>query len=224
MGLDGQTVTQPYTSGSNALILSNVSYNAPGQNWTLTPTHTANTIDINFSGSADPIAGAGAYTGDGVASPYWNNVTANTSNLVTSNGQVSTGVGISFADSGTYSAPTTPALLGQFLLALSSSTQTATLTGLTPNGHYQLYLYGQNGSYNSRGATFSITTGSGSPAVGSNASTANAANGNAFVENKNYVVFTAIATSTGTLGISWTQPPAGGGEGDFNGLQLVPTN
>ena len=224
MGLDGQTVAQPYTSGSNALILSNVNYNAPGQNWTLTPTNTANTIDVNFSGSADPLAGAGAYTGDGVTSPYWNNVTANTTNLVTSNGQVTTGVGISFADSGTYSAPTTPALLGQFLLALSSSTQTATLTGLTPNGHYQLYLYGQNGSYNNRGATFSITTGSGLPAAGSNASTINAANGNAFVENKNYVVFNAVATSAGTLGISWTQPPAGGGEGDFNGLQIVPTN
>ncbi len=187
----------------------------------LVPT-SQNTIDLNFSGGADPITGLGAYTGDGLTNPHWNNVTANTSTLVTSDGAAATGVAVSFTDSGTYSAPTTPALLGQFLLALRSSTQTVTLTGLKPSGNYQLYLYGENGSYKGRGATFSITTGSGSPAFGSNASTANVAN-NSFEENVNFVVFDVTATSSGTLAIGWTQPPAGGGEGDFNGLQLVPT-
>ncbi len=193
---------------------------------TLTITATAdavNTIDVNFSGSADPITGVGAYTGDGLGTPEWNNVTANTSALVTTNGAAATGVGLSLTDNGTYSASTTPALLGKFLLALNSSKQTVTLTGLKANGTYQLYLYGENGNYKSRGATFSITTGTGSPASGSNAATANVAN-SAFVENVNYVVFNVTATSTGTLAIGWTQPTAGGGEGDFNGLQIVPTN
>ena len=193
-------------------------------NLTVTAAASAvNTIDINFSGSADPITGVGAFTGDGLSSPVWNNVTAATSTLLTSNGVAATGVGVSFTDSGTYSSATTPSLFSQALQALSSSKQTVTLTGLTPNGNYLLCLYGQNGNSKSKGATFSVTTGSGSPVVGSNASTANVTN-STFVENVNYVVFNANANSAGTLAIGWTQPPAGGGEGDFNGLQLVPTS
>jgi hypothetical protein len=179
------------------------------------------TIDINFSGSVHIVTGSGAYTGDGVGSPTWNNVTANTSTLYNSDGSAATGVGVSFTQDGTYAATTTPDLLSNFLLALSSNTRTVTISGLSANGNYQLYLYGQNGAYNSRGATFSISTGSGSPAAGSNASTANASNGNAFVENVNYVVFNVTANGSGTVAINWTQPPSGGGEGDFNGLQIV---
>ena len=206
------SATNAYGTGTATLTL------------TLTATASAvNTIDLNFSGGADPITGVGAYTGDGLTSPRWNNVTGPASTLFTSNGAAAPGVGVSFTDSATFTSVTTPALFSQLLLALNSSTQTVTLTGLTPNGNYQLYLYGQNGSYKNRGATFSITTGSGFPAAGSNASTANVSN-SAFVENVNYVIFNVNATSAGTLGIGWTQPPAGGAEGDFNGLQLVPTS
>ena len=216
----------PSTPGTYPITLS--ATNTAGTstatlNLTVTATASSvNTIDLNFSGGADPITGVGAYTGDGLSSPDWNNLTGATSTLLTSNGAAATGVGVSFTDSATFTSVTTPTLFSQFLQALSSSTQTVTLTGLTPNGNYQLYLYGQNGNSKNLGATFSITTGSGSPATGSNASTANVAN-TGFVKNVNYVVFNVNATTTGTLAIGWTQPLAGGGEGDFNGLQLVPT-
>jgi hypothetical protein len=185
-------------------------------------------IDINFSGSSDTITSPGAYTGDNIVSPTWNNVTANTSSLLKSDGTPATGVGVHLTDSGTYAISNTPSLLSDFLLALGSSTQTATITGLTPSNTYQFYLYGQNGGDNDRGATFSITTGTGSPASGSSAAAVNVANnGDAFVENANYVIFNVTPNSSGTVGISWSEPPTAlvspNTEGDFNGIQIINT-
>ena len=34
LGANGQTITPPYTSGSNAVILSTANYSVPGENWT----------------------------------------------------------------------------------------------------------------------------------------------------------------------------------------------
>ena len=231
-GLSVNTTTGVISGTPTTVGNSSVALSATNANGTSTATlslsvaataDAVDTIDVNFSGGSDTITGVGAYIGDGQASPKWNNVRGATSILFTSNNVAADGVGLSFTDSGTNSATTTPSLLSQMLQALSSSTQTVTLTGLTPNGSYQLYLYGQNGYYKSRGATFSITTGSGAPAAGSNAATANVSN-SSFVKNVNYVIFNVNANSAGTLGISWTQPLAGGGEGDFNGFQLVPTS
>jgi len=197
--------------------------------WLLCASALAQTIDINFSGTAYSINGQqGVYTGDGVASPVWNDVTSPTSSLVYSDGSPATGVAISFTNDGLHNLATTPNLLSWYFLA-ENDTKTVTLTGLTPNGNYQLYLYGQNGGYAYRGTIFSITQGSGVPATGSGDSTTGFGTGS-FALGVNYVVFNAVADGTGTLTISYTANPekAPAGQysgvntyGIFNGLQIT---
>ena len=94
---------------------------------------------------------------------------------------------------------------------------------MSDGGSYQLYLYGGSGSYNNAITNYAITTGTGTVAAGSNAGVVNVANGNVgFTENTNYVVFNAVATPTGTLGITYSTG-TGGTEADINGLQVVST-
>ncbi len=192
-----------------------------------------------YSGQAGSFSGhQGAYTADGVAAPTWNvlfetntSSSGSMSNLLASNSTATTPVAtteaVSFASSGTYSNGTTPNnnLLDGFLVFSG----TVTLTGLTDNGKYQLYLYGQNGGFDNNGAKFSISTGTGTPATGSNAIAANPATvSGTFQENANYVIFNAQANATGTLAVNWAAPGVtnsgttnGGYEGDFNGLQVI---
>ena len=199
----------------------------------------ADVVDIQFAGTG-VYAGAagsfsgneGAYTGDGVVAPTWNVLTVankgtsgSMSNLVASDGTATTEA-VSFTASGSYDSgfqQTSPNnnLLDGFLLSAGPST--VTLTGLTANGNYQLYLYGQNGGFNNNGATFSVSIGTGSPITGSNAVTANpSASSGTFQENANYVIFSATANASGTLGVNWITTP-GKSEGDFNGLQVIST-
>lgn len=210
------------------------------------------TVNIQFEGvnpvnSTDSFSGQqGAYTADGVASPTWNvfgSYQGTGTSLMDSSGNTTSST-VSYISNGNgyYNYQlSTPAnnLLSGWLIDISS--ETVTLNGLTDNGTYQLYLYGEPGAYstwgdgNSRGTMFSITTGSGAPAVGSNAYTlqkalAGSAAGT-FTENTNYVIFNATANAAGTLGITWTVTPGGtvqavgenGESGSFNGLQLVST-
>ncbi len=198
----------------------------------------ANVVNIQFagtgvySGAAASYSGnEGAYTGDGVVAPTWNVLTVankgtsgSMSSLVASDGTATTEA-VSFSASGSYDSgynQTSPnnSLLDGFLVTGG----TVTLTGLTNNGNYQLYLYGQNGGYNNNGATFSISTGTGTSATGSNAVTKNpSASSGTFQENANYVIFNATANASGTLGINWAAT-AGTTEGDFNGLQVISTS
>jgi hypothetical protein len=188
------------------------------------------------SGSSDPIktlnvalavssftSSLGAYTGDGQSSPTWNpiNSTPVSSGLVNSDGSSISGVTLSYTRSGTYSSGVvTPPIFQYFFLVTSSSTQTFTIAGLLPSKSYLLYLYGQNGGFESRGCAFSITTGSGSPQSGSNAQTVNAAT-STYILNTNYVIFNVTTNSSGTLTISYTTNGSTGTEGDFNGFQLI---
>ncbi len=211
-------------------------------------TTCANTVNIQFEGVAtanttDSFSGQqGAYTGDGVASPTWNVLAGGSgtgSNLLDSTGNATT-VAVSYAGNATsgpdYNFQTVPAneLLSGFLQ--DSTPEAVTLTGLASNGSYRLYLYGQPGQFASwydghhRGAAFSITTGTGGPDSGSAAYTLqyNSGTQNIFQENTNYVVFNAMASSNGTLAITWTNTPAeltpigsNGQDGTFNGLQLI---
>lgn len=96
-----------------------------------------------------------------------------------------------------------------------------------PAGNYALFLYGANYD-NSRGASFSITTGGGT-AVGGITSTINANTGgpaNTFVLGQTYVEYLGVSPDgSGTISGTWgtvSNPLSGlSGEGDFNGLQLV---
>lgn len=181
----------------------------------------------NYGGSQ------GAYTGDAVAAPtwnvlsvYWASTSGSMSSLVTSNGTASTDA-VSFTTStGPFaSVATSPpnSLLQNFLRAGNSVTDAVTITGLADSGSYQLYLYSASGSYNNAATDFSISTGTGGPALGSNAVAINSGTSSGtFQENANYLIFNATASSNGTLAISYSGAP-GHTEGDFNGLQVIST-
>ena len=206
-------------------------------------TAQAGVVDIQFlvtgGNTATSFSGSqGAYTGDSLTAPTWNVLSvANNANsgsasgLLASNGTATT-ENVSFTMTGGYvSTPTTiygntggtNDLLQSYILN-NPGTSTVTLSGLVDSGSYQLYLYSGSGSYNNAATDFAITTGTGSPAAGSNAGVANVANANtAFAENTNYVIFNAIADSAGNLAISYTGA-AGHAEADINGLQVISAN
>ena len=176
----------------------------------------------SFSGSQ------GAYTGDGLSAPEWNVLTVGNkatsgtmSNLVDSSG-TSTTDAVAFSSSDSYNASTTSpsnGLLEGFIE--TKNTGSVTLSGLADNGSYQLYLYGVNGRYNAVGATFSISTGTGSPASGSDAFTAPPATASGtFQENANYVIFDATADNSGTLVIKYALS-GNNKTSEINGLQVV---
>jgi aryl-phospho-beta-D-glucosidase BglC (GH1 family) len=148
--------------------------------------------------------------------------------LTYSDGTAATGINVRGTADSSFNAATTPDLLSSYMTTFPGNTKAVTITGLTPSGNYTLYLYGQNGFVKDRGTTFSITTGTGSPHSGSNASTVNAS-GTAYVLNANYVIFDVTADVTGTLVISYRANPVtawdgayagANAEGDLNGLQL----
>ena len=204
-------------------------------NWAATT--RADTVNIQFEGTGvftgqqGSFSGnQGAYTGDGIAAPVWNVLSESASatsdsmsNLVTSGG-LATSVGVSFTATSTYGDPTSPAnaLLGGTLIASSNNTGTVTLAGLADSGNYTLYIYGQNAGYNSDITTYSITTGTGSPASGQFNNTVDGGSSSGIFynnsTNNNYTIFDATANATGTLTVSFT---GGAGEGVLNGLQVI---
>jgi len=102
-------------------------------------------------------------------------------------------------------------LLTHYLLTGSVCTETL---NNVPAGTYNLYLYGQNGTYNGRGAVFTLD-GVSESAINRNGS------GNAFVNGANYVEFTDITLANkGSILFTYSGGPGIGGEGNFNGLQL----
>ncbi len=202
-------------------------------------TAQAGVVDIQFlltGGSpATSFSGSqGAYTGDGLTSPTWNAIpatsdatTGSASNLTASDG-IATTEGVTFTKTTGYvsSSSYTNALFQSYLISNPAGsgpgTGTVTLSGLADGGSYQLYLYSGDGAYNNAITDFAVTTGTGSPAAGSNAGVVNVNNGNlGFTENTNYVVFNAIASTTGNLAISYTGGTPSHGEADISGLQVI---
>ncbi len=177
----------------------------------------------------------GGYTGDGVASPVWNVITApspsqtvgTTSDLLTSTGTASTiGATYNFQGGYNYWTKTTPnnALLDSTTGSVSGYGNNVTLTGLTDNGSYQLYLYAANGGYNGGGTLFdNFVGGTATPAAGSNNYTAPTATG-VLTENVNFVVFDITASATGTFRIipmPLSGTPTYKNGGGLSGLQLI---
>jgi len=181
---------------------------------------------INYQCASSGNAGLGAYTGDGQSSPVWNySVNSPISSVLNSDGTTATGVSIAFINGGTYGMGTSPQIFSTFMYEVSA-TGTVTISGLSPSANYQLYIYSQNGGFNDRGTNFSITTGTGSPTGGSNASTNNNGISGSYTLNANYLIFNVTANSSGIIQFSYTANPAATGtsgnqEGDFNGFQLV---
>ncbi len=198
-------------------------------------------VDVQFIGSGGSTPASfsgnqGAYTGDGVTSPVWNVITipsgsqspGTTNGLLASTG-TATSVNAAYNFQGiytTYSA-TSPGnnLLRTYTNSVSGYGNNVTLSGLTDNGSYQLYLYAADGSYNSGGSLFTFGAGAASTAPGSNDETvAPATHSGDFQENANYVVFNVTASATGTIEIipkPLSGTPTYRNGGTLNGLQLV---
>jgi len=116
-------------------------------------------------------------------------------------------------------------LLGNSLVANGANpTGTFTLANVAP-GAYDLYLYGSNYDHN-RGTMFTVS--SGAAHTGINATLNSTLT--SYVEGVNYVLFQGVTPdASGTISGTWQPNPADGvgnpnlpGEGNFNGLQLVP--
>lgn len=166
---------------------------------------------INYAFWGAPDSGQGVIGG---TNAYWNQIFASgtTSGDLTSTGDPT---GITFSDTSPLSfqgpADAFVPLLTHYLL--TGGVATETLHNVQP-GSYDLYLYGQNGTYNGRGAVFTFD-GVSESAINRNGS------GTAFVEGANYVVFTNITlASAGSITFTYAGGPGVGGEGNFNGLQL----
>ncbi len=224
-----------FITKSCLITLAALAVAATASNWAATS--RADTVNIQFEGTGvftgqqGSFSGSqGAYTGDGIAAPVWNvlsesaGATTGTLGSLVAADNLPTSVGVGFTATSTYGDPTSPAnaLLGGTLIASSNNTGTVTLTGLTDSGNYTLYIYGQNGGYNSDITTYSVTTGSGTPASGQFANTVDGGSSSGIFynnsTNNNYTIFDATANATGTLQVSFT---GGAGEGVLNGLQVV---
>jgi hypothetical protein len=139
------------------------------------------------------------------------------------------GIDITYSDDGVYSLPPqfangfngTPwqSLMGGILYGLNVDLGTVTLTGLTPDSAYQMYLYTQADSA-AEGRVLSVTV---------NGLTATSAPGsaaaNSFIFGQNYLSLAPVADASGTIVIQFSGVAGQGvvkaGEGDFNGFQLT---
>jgi hypothetical protein len=173
----------------------------------------------NYSGAA----------GTGSAGDDWNAIVTSgmTSSAVYAGGGAST-VTLTESGGGNYGATG-----GSGVLALTSPFYTEnnggsislTLGGVA-DGTYNLFLYDSNGVNANRGGTFTVD--------GNNLSTVNSTSGNgqssAFILGQNYVEFTDLSVTTGSISISLAANPVitpgqtdytgANNEADFNGLQL----
>jgi len=190
------------------------------------PTTNQVLIDVQFSGTFSycttcaqtnpPQSGAALV---GKAGDKWNDfhtTSVNGAPLVDASG-ASTGVTLSFSSFGAYTAdpsydPFTGSLDANLIQGYlySGGSINITLSGLTPNQSYTLYVYTQ-GDNNSPGRSIAISA---------NGTTQSATQSNAhnFILNNNYVAETVTADGSGNIRI---QGVTLAGEGDINGLQLV---
>jgi len=158
----------------------------------------AQTVNVNFNGNGDTYTGTGAASDMGT---YWNSATSapftakTFSPLLNSTGGSST-VAVTMTNPDTanpYDASVNnPAPFANPLLSDEFYGQTATieLTGLTAGATYNLYLYSENGGYNSNLTTFTFGTAKTVSNGGSEAS---------FVNGGNYVEFTLVANGLGDI-------------------------
>ena len=207
--------------------------------------YASTVVDVEFWNNGNAGSGTfqsqiGAYTADSVSSPKWNVIsvvgggaTGTTSGLVTSAG-TATGVGISYSYADAFNAYTKTSpnnnLLDSYTASVSGYGNNVTLSGLTDNGNYQLYLYGSSAGYSGAGTLFTFTAGTATPAASSNnetvvPATPSPASGT-FQLNSNYVIFNVTASASGTIEIipkplSGTPYLPTHNTGNVNGLQLV---
>jgi PKD repeat protein len=185
--------------------------------------------------------GVGNYAGRGVLGngtfwnvlpdvyPYYNVTAINLTNAsdFEDDGATHSGIGVSVATAYGFSSQTGPLaarsdignLLDQYV-QIYTGAGALQFTGL-PNGTYNLALYGADGTYGDRGTTFVAHDARNGNHTGS---TLNSPPQTALLQNTNFVLFTNVHVSGGTLTVDINANPSahGGGntEADFNGAQI----
>lgn len=180
----------------------------------------ATAIDVQFGAASASQQQTGPAV-IGAARDYWNfsNAASGTSSLVSTT-QAATGVTLTFAASGSYTAAAggfafsgkPDANLMQGYLYSSTSSITAVLKGLAAGQGYNLDLYTQ-GDNNASGRSSTAT-------VNGATATSTQTNAGTFILNNNYLVFSGAADAMGNVSIAVVTKS---GEANFNGFQLVTT-
>lgn len=179
----------------------------------------ATAINVQFGAASASQQQTGAAV-IGAAGDYWNysNVTSATNSLVNTS-QAATGVSLTFASSGVYTAAAgafafsgTPyaKLMQGYLYGAGTSSITLTLKGLASGQGYSLDFYTQ-GDNNSSGRSSTVT-------VNGITATSTQTNTGTFIQGNNYLVFSGAADALGYVSIGVTVK---NGEANVNGFQLV---
>lgn len=164
----------------------------------------------------------GVYSGQGAfADPghdFWNAVTSNAggSNLTASDGTTTTSLSISFSGTSGIGFGGAPAFATNLLADYYYTHTSASFTigGLTAGHTYQFYFYSQAGSSGAtdRAAIFTLN---------GNTQSLTGDLAGSFVQGTNYVTFTVTPSGTSLAGSFAVDVGNGGGEAEFNGVQIV---
>jgi len=155
------------------------------------------------------------YSGLGVigSGTYWNTIINTGATNAAATGAIaddgSTALGIGFSATMTWNfenASATP-LFSDYLLNQTATPTTFGFNNL-PSGVYNVILYACDGGYQASRSSFTI---------GSVTETATTTTGASFIQNNNYVVFTNLLVTNGTISGTWVE---GSAEAALNGAQL----
>lgn len=174
-------------------------------------------VDLN-SGASPTQSGAGVI---GAGGDVWNGVTipvdatGSTGTLLLATGGASNGVTLDFAGlfgfdggAGNAFAATPYDALMRDVIGIGSSPATLTLSGLTPDALYEIYVY----------AAFQSTT---LVSINSDGKTAAYTGGSAMIENDSYVYFASeAADASGQIAIVGEVPTDSATAGGINGFQI----
>jgi hypothetical protein len=198
-------------NGTYSLLASNAlsgGTNVSSTPETLTVTLPPQSFVADFSYGSD-------YGGSGVLGigTYWNTILNTGATSVDStaafadDGVTSLGIGFNATMTWDYFNTSPTALFSDYLLNQTGVPSTFGFSNL-PNGIYNLVIYSCDGGYARSTTTFGI---------GNTFQTATTTTGASFVENNNYVEFTNIVVTNGTISGTWVD---GSQEGALCGAQL----
>ena len=202
----------PSTLNATATSGLPVSFATVQQGWNIQFGCTATGSCFTNNGGSSPLqTGAGVV---GRAGDVWNRVTGvsnvgqtGTNIALTDVSGNSSPVTVSWTSAGFYYTGSTPSafsstpyanVMSGYLIS-DATPRTVTISNLTPNASYQLYVLSQgDASTAGRRGTFSVNG-------GTSVTTAAATNTGTFISGQNYVLFNSAADGTGTLTLTYVR-------------------
>jgi hypothetical protein len=184
-------------------------------------------VNVDFNGTES----SGTYSGTGAApdtGTVWNGITPSgasyTSGALVDSAGGATPITVTLSTYNVYDADENtaayqPALLNDFIyqtvLGPNGPPGNFSIDNLTPGGAYDLYFYGQNGGYSNTATSFTIGS------TTKIATNTNSGGGpSSFVEDANYVVFSSVIATGGSIAGTFNDVAAANNAA-FNGLQIV---